>query len=324
MKRQRARNAEYRELLEQNDGIHDENDDQRNIQMQIQQRQRRQRQENTLEAQIQPGDTLQAIALRYNCTISDLKRLNKIEKEIEIHARKTIKVPINAHTILLNTANFDELPIVHKSGQSSPHHHGGDPASSSSTKDLGIVTTSQSPLLQEQQHHLHNHQYHSSNHYPNHNHQLPNKILDEKLLVASVSLAANRIDRTKNGGATHSNDGTSHANRLNKNFNDDDDEFSFTDPLIGPSLVTDTSELYIATGSTASDDSDAHSGPHAIRGAPRSEFTCSGSDCDISWICLLIFILALCFAIPLIYIIYIAEHPEQFNHKENEQFGIVG
>lgn len=38
--------------------------------MQNQQRQRRQRQENTLEAQIQPGDTLQAIALRYNCTVS--------------------------------------------------------------------------------------------------------------------------------------------------------------------------------------------------------------------------------------------------------------
>lgn len=65
-----VRNAEYRELLEQNDGTHDENDDQRNIQMQIQQRQRRQRQENTLEAQIQSGDTLQAIALRYNCTVS--------------------------------------------------------------------------------------------------------------------------------------------------------------------------------------------------------------------------------------------------------------
>lgn len=70
-----VRNAEYRELLEQNDGIHDENDDQRNIQMQIQQRQRRQRQENTLEAQIQPGDTLQAIALRYNCTVSFNNRL---------------------------------------------------------------------------------------------------------------------------------------------------------------------------------------------------------------------------------------------------------
>lgn len=242
--------------------------------------------------------------------------MNKIEKEIEIHARKTIKVPINAHTILLNTANSDELPIVHKSGQSSPHH-GGDTAiytsGSNSTNDMGIMTTSQ-------------HQHHHNNH---HHHQLSNKILDEKLLVASVSLAANHIDRTRNGGTNHLNDATHrHGNRLNKtsfdgqNKDDDDDEFSFTEPLIGPSVTTDPSGLYTMTTTTtmATDDLDLQRGPHAIRGTPRSEFTCSGSDCDISWICLLIFILALCFAIPLIYIIYIAEHPEQFNHKDIEQF----
>lgn len=64
----RVRNAEYRELLDNNDAI--DTDDQRQIQMQ---RQRRIRQENTLEAQIQPGDTLQAIALRYNCTVSTIR-----------------------------------------------------------------------------------------------------------------------------------------------------------------------------------------------------------------------------------------------------------
>lgn len=58
------RNAEYRELLEQNDA---DDYDQRNIQLQNQQR--KLRRENVLEAQIQPGDTLQAIALRYNCTV---------------------------------------------------------------------------------------------------------------------------------------------------------------------------------------------------------------------------------------------------------------
>lgn len=58
------RNAEYRELLEQNDT---DDYEQRNIQLQNQRR--RIRQENVLEAQIQPGDTLQAIALRYNCTV---------------------------------------------------------------------------------------------------------------------------------------------------------------------------------------------------------------------------------------------------------------
>lgn len=207
---------------------------------------------------------------------------------------------------------------MHKSGQSSPHHDGSG-VSSSSTKDLGILTTSPTSQNQQHLHNHHHHHYHSSNQYPNDNHQLPNKILDEKLLVASVSLAANRIDRTKSGGITiRSSDATRH---------NDDNEFSFTDPLIGPSLATDANELYITTSLTAAsvlDDADLHHGPHAIRGTPRSEFTCSGSDCDISWICLLIFILALCFAIPLIYVIYIAEHPEQFNHKDNEQFGIAG
>lgn len=85
-----VRNAEYRELLEQNDGIHDGNDDQRDIQMQIQQRQRRQRQDNTLEAQIQPGDTLQAIALRYNCTVCVNNRLkNETIKQNRITNRNT-------------------------------------------------------------------------------------------------------------------------------------------------------------------------------------------------------------------------------------------
>lgn len=61
----RIRNAEYREFLDQNI---DDDYDYRDIQMH---RQRKPRHENVLEAQIQPGDTLQAIALRYNCTVSD-------------------------------------------------------------------------------------------------------------------------------------------------------------------------------------------------------------------------------------------------------------
>lgn len=62
----RIRNAEYRELL---DHTNDDYYDGKYVPMQ---RQRRIRQENVLEAQIQPGDTLQAIALRYNCTVSIL------------------------------------------------------------------------------------------------------------------------------------------------------------------------------------------------------------------------------------------------------------
>lgn len=221
-----------------------------------------------------------------------MKRLNKIEKEIEIHARKTIKVPVNAHTILLNTTNSDVLPIVHKSGQSSPNHPSD--IYNSSKNIHGIVDTSP---------------------------QLLKNILDEKLLVASVSLASNSLERDKNGNDSTENAILSNYRTLtdketkltNDNVQKDDEEFNYTDPLITPS--TESNERYMTTAGS-------QSGPHAIRGAPRSEFSCSGSDCDISWICLFIFILALCFAIPLIYIIYIAEHPEQFNHKESETFVI--
>lgn len=210
--------------------------------------------------------------------ISDIKRLNKIEKEIEIHARNTLKVPINAHTLLLSTGNIDALPIVHKSGQSSPKHATANPDGSS------ISNTS------------HN------------NHQLmPNDRLklDEKLLIASVSLAA------PNGGAG-------------------------SDQLVIPTITTNTSHPTTTNGHIAvrrytdnetiegrdaffNDPLLAHldSGPHVIRGAPKNDLSCSGSDCDISWICLLVCILALCFAIPLIYVIYIAEHPERFNHTDS-------
>lgn len=41
---------------------------------------------------------------------------------------------------------------------------------------------------------------------------------------------------------------------------------------------------------------------------PLQAIDWSGTDCDMSWVCLFIFILALCFVIPLIYVLYIAEH----------------
>lgn len=55
--------------------------------------------------------------------------------------------------------------------------------------------------------------------------------------------------------------------------------------------------------------------PHSISGQNMDlkDFSCSQSDCDISWIFLLICILVLCFAIPLIF--YIAEQEEIHRHE---------
>jgi len=73
------------------------------------------RQVQFLEAEVLPGDTIVSVSLRFNCTIADIKRLNKIDKDSEIYAFKVLKVPLTAHNILLDT-----LPKVHKSGQNSP------------------------------------------------------------------------------------------------------------------------------------------------------------------------------------------------------------
>lgn len=49
--------------------------------------------------------------------MGDIKSLNKIERDFEIHARKTLKVPLTADTALIG-----HHPIVHTSGQNSPNH----------------------------------------------------------------------------------------------------------------------------------------------------------------------------------------------------------
>ncbi|CAK9808461.1 LysM and putative peptidoglycan-binding domain-containing protein 3 [Anthophora plagiata] len=61
-------------------------------------------------------DTLQALALRYRCTISELKRINKIHKENEIHAKRFIKVPIQPFSILTETLEQNEF--AKEAGQS--------------------------------------------------------------------------------------------------------------------------------------------------------------------------------------------------------------
>lgn len=70
----------------------------------------------TLEAQIQPDDTIAKIALRFHCSVMDIKTLNKIHNDNEIFAFKVLKVPLTPQNVLLDT-----LPKVHlSSGENSP------------------------------------------------------------------------------------------------------------------------------------------------------------------------------------------------------------
>ena len=46
-----------------------------------------------VELEIQSGETLQSLSLKYNVPISELKRVNNILKEPEFFAMKRIKIP---------------------------------------------------------------------------------------------------------------------------------------------------------------------------------------------------------------------------------------
>ncbi|XP_052896997.1 lysM and putative peptidoglycan-binding domain-containing protein 3 [Anopheles moucheti] len=219
--------------------------------------------EKWLEAQILPGDTLQAIALRFNCSIPQLKKLNKIDKDNEIYARNVIRVPVTPLSILLET-----LPRVHSSGNSSPKNITHTP--------------------------------------PNVSHHVPavtKATLDEKLILAAVSNASiqpsssaiTQFPKKSSGKHRDARSSEIELEDLHGEADFERDELS-SQPLL-----------------LSGEYDDSVPQPRSLR-LPANDFSCNGSDCDISWICLLVFILALCFAIPLIYVVYVAEHIDKYHH----------
>ncbi|KAH8369728.1 hypothetical protein KR093_000715, partial [Drosophila rubida] len=212
--------------------------------------------ENTLEVKVQEDDTLQALALRFHCSVADIKRLNKIDRENEIHARRIIRIPVTVHNVLLGSNDPDALPAIHRSGNNSPRHN--------QEKELAIE---RNPLEDAR------------------------LMLDERLLVAAVN-------------ASGASEAQPSPRRDGNNFYDGSQ--GYTDDKNGnrePNLDDNTALL---------DDMlvDRHAPRlRPIPGPSLRAIDWSGSDCDMSWICLLIFILALCVVIPLVYVIYLAEHP---------------
>ncbi|XP_022913060.1 lysM and putative peptidoglycan-binding domain-containing protein 3 [Onthophagus taurus] len=67
----------------------------------------------TVEKIVEEGDTLQAIAIRYRCTVEELKRINHILNANEIFAKGKIKVPERPFSTIL-------AGIHNNSGRSSP------------------------------------------------------------------------------------------------------------------------------------------------------------------------------------------------------------
>ncbi|XP_060537229.1 lysM and putative peptidoglycan-binding domain-containing protein 4 isoform X2 [Cylas formicarius] len=73
----------------------------------------------TVEKHVEDGDSLQSLAIRYQCTIEELKRINSIHKENEIYARKIIKVPYRSFTEALATVHSNAYNSSTDSSRSS-------------------------------------------------------------------------------------------------------------------------------------------------------------------------------------------------------------
>ncbi|XP_005100404.1 lysM and putative peptidoglycan-binding domain-containing protein 3 [Aplysia californica] len=74
------------------------------------------------EKEIQDGETLQAIALKYACQVSELKRLNNLIQDQDFFALRVLKVPMTRYGILSEQVARGELGIDHK--QLSQHANG--------------------------------------------------------------------------------------------------------------------------------------------------------------------------------------------------------
>ena len=62
---------------------------------------RRKHQETTIQADIQPSDTLLSLSLKYNVPIAELKRVNNILSDQGFYALKRIKIPVRPYSLLL-------------------------------------------------------------------------------------------------------------------------------------------------------------------------------------------------------------------------------
>lgn len=83
------------------------------------------------EKEIAEGETLQAIALKYACPVSELKRLNNLIQDQEFFGLKILKVPMRKHGVL------SEEVAKHTSKINSSHYlRGAEAISPTSEEDL--------------------------------------------------------------------------------------------------------------------------------------------------------------------------------------------
>eukprot|EP00116_Pleurobrachia_bachei_P009160 sb/3469422/ len=63
--------------------------------------QQQEKPQETINHDLLPEDTLTSLSLKYNCKVSELKRINHIWNGNELSARSSILIPVAAHSLLL-------------------------------------------------------------------------------------------------------------------------------------------------------------------------------------------------------------------------------
>lgn len=66
-------------------------------------------QDQCVEAEVQPGETLASISLKYNIPVGELKRVNNIYSDTQFYALKRIRIPVKTASLLTEI-----LPAVHE------------------------------------------------------------------------------------------------------------------------------------------------------------------------------------------------------------------
>jgi len=99
-----------------------------------------------VEAEVQPGDTLQSLSLKYNVPLAELKRVNKLLKESEFYALKRIKIPVKTASLLTEILPSVSGDRPNESGWYIQSHHLGVTSSSSTVQSSTPVSESETDL----------------------------------------------------------------------------------------------------------------------------------------------------------------------------------
>jgi len=67
---------------------------------------------DTISHVVQPSDTLSSLSIKYNCKVSELKRVNHIWNANELSARDNVLIPIVKHSLLLDRNNSNEDAVT--------------------------------------------------------------------------------------------------------------------------------------------------------------------------------------------------------------------